>query len=559
MGYQALLFCPDEKLARIVAQVFGDLEFNVEPVQEPFSAVKKLMAQRYDALVVDCENESNASLLFKSARNSNFNQGTLAIAVVEGQAGVAKAYRIGANLVLTKPINVEQAKGTLRVARGLLRKSSEGTAAAPSPMPSAVVPTEPASAKPTAAPAGSPAAPVSRVVAAPAAPKVTREVPEFEPAMPAVAASANVTEAPVAATSVPEAPAKSAAPAQIPVPIVTPVPREAAKPAAAPTFSASVMAAQGAAAAPAKVKEIVPPDARTVEFGPVDSSLDEQTSEAVGSTPSFSALDLDDSGRSGGSKKILIAAVVLLAAAVLGYFGWTKLGAHKSAGPDAPPVSAPQSSGPAPALAPMSAPSTTAPAPATGRAALTSEPAPSRIAAATEPIKGASPTVIRMDTAPETGAKTANLAPLQVKSGAGKHAKGTAEDSSAPVLNPLAVAEANTSVLNSLVVSPEATPRRPLLATLKISQGVSQGLLIKRVDPKYPPSALAMRVQGTVLLDATINREGAISNLKVLKGDQILARAATDAVRQWRYKPYYLDGQPVEIQTQITVNFKLPN
>lgn len=164
-----------------------------------------------------------------------------------------------------------------------------------------------------------------------------------------------------------------------------------------------------------------------------------------------------------------------------------------------------------------------------------------------------------MDTAPETGAKTANLAPLQVKSGAGKHAKGTAEDSSAPVLNPLAVAEANTSVLNSLVVSPEATPRRPLLATLKISQGVSQGLLIKRVDPKYPPSALAMRVQGTVLLDATINREGAISNLKVLKGDQILARAATDAVRQWRYKPYYLDGQPVEIQTQITVNFKLPN
>src|SRR5712664_728001 len=122
MGYQALLFCLDEKLARVVTQVFSELDFKVEPVNEPFAAVKKLMAQRYDAIVVDCENEPNATLLFKSARNSSSNQSSLALALVEGQAGVAKAYRIGANLVLTKPINVEQAKGTLRVARGLLRK-----------------------------------------------------------------------------------------------------------------------------------------------------------------------------------------------------------------------------------------------------------------------------------------------------------------------------------------------------------------------------------------------------------------------------------------------------
>ncbi len=73
-------------------------------------------------IVVDCENEQNAALLFKSARNSGSNQASLAVAVVEGQAGVAKAFRLGANLVLTKPIHVEQSKGTLRVARGLLRK-----------------------------------------------------------------------------------------------------------------------------------------------------------------------------------------------------------------------------------------------------------------------------------------------------------------------------------------------------------------------------------------------------------------------------------------------------
>jgi PleD family two-component response regulator len=133
MGYAALLFCPDEKTARTVTQVLSELEFGVESSIEPFQAVKKLMSQHFDAVVVDCDNEQNATLIFKSARNSTQNQASLAVAVVEGQAGVAKAFRIGANLVLTRPINIEQAKGTLRVARGLLRKAepakpSAGTA-----------------------------------------------------------------------------------------------------------------------------------------------------------------------------------------------------------------------------------------------------------------------------------------------------------------------------------------------------------------------------------------------------------------------------------------------
>src|SRR5437762_843718 len=130
MGYSALLFCPEEKTARTVTQVLSELEFTVEACTEPFAAVKKLMGQHFDAVVVDCDNEQNATLLFKSARNSTSNQTSLAVAVVEGQAGVAKAFRIGANLVLTKPINIEQAKGTLRVARGLLRKSEPAKAAA---------------------------------------------------------------------------------------------------------------------------------------------------------------------------------------------------------------------------------------------------------------------------------------------------------------------------------------------------------------------------------------------------------------------------------------------
>src|SRR2546430_12928356 len=152
MGYKALLFCLDQKNARTVTQVLSELEFAVEPCPEPFAAVKKLMAQHFDAVVVDCENEQNATLLFRSARNSASNSGSLAVAVVEGQAGVAKAFRIGANLVLTKPINVEQSKGTLRVARGLLRKAEAAKPVATPPDPSTRI-AEPSAAQPfTSAP-----------------------------------------------------------------------------------------------------------------------------------------------------------------------------------------------------------------------------------------------------------------------------------------------------------------------------------------------------------------------------------------------------------------------
>src|SRR5579863_1823420 len=139
MSYKALLFCPDEKTARTVTQVLTELDFHVEPCNDPFGAVKKLTTEHFDALVVDCDNEQNAMLLFKSAHNSTSNQASLAVAIVEGQAGVAKAFRIGANLVLTKPINVEQSKGTLRVARGLLRKTdaAKPASAAPAPQPPA--------------------------------------------------------------------------------------------------------------------------------------------------------------------------------------------------------------------------------------------------------------------------------------------------------------------------------------------------------------------------------------------------------------------------------------
>ncbi|HLJ44581.1 MAG TPA: energy transducer TonB [Bryobacteraceae bacterium] len=84
-----------------------------------------------------------------------------------------------------------------------------------------------------------------------------------------------------------------------------------------------------------------------------------------------------------------------------------------------------------------------------------------------------------------------------------------------------------------------------------------EGNLIYRVQPEYPALARQARIQGTVILRAEISREGKIQNLQLISGHPLLVQAAMDAVRRWRYRPYVLNDQPVEVETQITVNFTL--
>ena len=92
---------------------------------------------------------------------------------------------------------------------------------------------------------------------------------------------------------------------------------------------------------------------------------------------------------------------------------------------------------------------------------------------------------------------------------------------------------------------------------VRISQGVTRGLLIHRVEPTYPKLAKTARVQGDVILKAVINQNGEIQDLQLVSGHPMLVPDAIAAVKQWRYKPYLLNGQPVEVETTITVTFTL--
>jgi periplasmic protein TonB len=113
-------------------------------------------------------------------------------------------------------------------------------------------------------------------------------------------------------------------------------------------------------------------------------------------------------------------------------------------------------------------------------------------------------------------------------------------------------------VIGGIISStPVAVPKVATPQRVRVSQGVSSGLLIRKVQPAYPPLARQARIQGTVVLHAVIGKDGSIQNLTLVSGHPMLAPAAIEAVKQWKYKPYLLNGEPVEVDTEVQVNFTL--
>jgi periplasmic protein TonB len=601
MAYQALLFCPDEKTARTVTQVLTELDFAVIPCTEPFGAVKKLMAEHFDAVVVDCDNEQNATLVFKSARNTAGNATSLAVAVVEGQAGVAKAFRIGANLVLTKPINVEQAKGTLRVARGLLRKNEAAKSATPA------------------------ASPVKPVVAAPAPPKL---VPQRPPA--AVSAARPATPiAPLASTAKAGAPIQKPAPrpavvASVPTPIAEPE-RELlesasaeitepviaepviAKPAARapkvipaasamatasqPSTAAKVGSSAASAPAPAREKEatasieekqstvIAEPESAEPENIVADAPGNNSSSQVEeGSLPSTSFTFGGNVSTGKGKKKTLLAVVMVLLLVAVCYAVWMQwqlsegyavTPLHIGSQPARTPAAAPKvTPSPAPVAPAPVTPASVTPAPDASAATIPAAPAagvpqssiaPDNASDPEEETPKVSPGKAGTKTAsakPKAAEKAPDSQPIVIKTHSSRAVAKPAETTEAPAPSMAGIAPAGAAL--PALVGSDGKAATPVLQILHVSQGVSQGLLVKKIPPTYPASAMQMHKEGAVEILATISKNGDISAVKILSGDPQLARAAAEAVKQWKYKPYLLNGEPLEIQTQVTVNFKLP-
>jgi TonB family protein len=97
----------------------------------------------------------------------------------------------------------------------------------------------------------------------------------------------------------------------------------------------------------------------------------------------------------------------------------------------------------------------------------------------------------------------------------------------------------------------------PAPTRIRVSQGVEHGLLVSKVQPQYPSDAKEQHIQGEVLLSVTIDKEGNVANIQAVSGPDSLVPASIEAVKQWKYRPFLLNGTPVEVETQVTVNFTL--
>jgi TonB family protein len=106
-------------------------------------------------------------------------------------------------------------------------------------------------------------------------------------------------------------------------------------------------------------------------------------------------------------------------------------------------------------------------------------------------------------------------------------------------------------------VPPSDTPASQLPRRIRVSRGVESGLLVKKVQPEYPPEAKDQHIQGTVVLQATFDTEGNVANLQLISGHPLLAPPAIEAAKQWKYRPYLLNNTPIQVETQIVVNFTL--
>ena len=584
MATRAFLLCGDEKAVQAVTQILDELEVSFEHSSEPAFSLKRLATQRFDLLIVDCDNAQNATQVFNSARASNLNKASIAIAIVEGKAGVPNAFRLGASLVLTKPVALEQVRNTLRTGIGMTRKDTpEAKPAVPAVTP--VATSNPAPSLPVSAPTIAPPTPAVVPPRPPVAPTVLTPVaPPVPPAPKPVAEAPKPTPAP----PVTENPAASrgvmvpVAPPQEHKPALTnftetkdPVKPGStiAKGAAATTTSNSTpknfdsvfKTPPSVEATKPKTSDVkVEPKTEVSKSAPtlsiVDPLAEEEALDPVRDhgVPSFGAIGKDsfaglDQERSGKSKGWLIAAVVLLFVGAGVYAAWATQPEFKKfvaweylnvmskfSGHHEQPQVAQKPAPPAPALAvspaaSLAATPETAAIP-TDPAATTTGDATSASAGATAPSTAES---ISNSSTPDTAPKATASLQSAKQDTTGNHA------TSNPALLPTSLPA--TSVAKS-----------PTSELLEIPEDFADDQIVHRVHPAYPKQARARKLHGTVVLEAIVNKKGSVDSLQLVSGDSVLAQAAADAVKQWKYKPYFHNGEPTEFQTKITIDFKLP-
>ena len=582
MALRALVFSSDGSTTSALCHVLTDLGIEAEICSEMLVAVERITSQPYDALLVDWDQQAEAIFLVKQLRELKLAAQALTLALVQNDEDLPQALQAGANSVIRKPIDSKQAQDTLSTAKQLILGRQAEHRKKESRL---------------AAEQAAPLAPVEGNFAVDDPENANQHSEQDQPKKGFLEQTAT----------------RSAVEAEQSVASAEPPPAPPTTPSASdPSVRDRALSILGYASkaesdespqAPSQESQN-PRSADPVAPSSETSHTNEQRSEDT--THEFSSLPdnfghTDEEEQPAGQHYGLYAfAAALLIAGVLWVFApgdsyiarlknlhsWpsrvsqptvtpTPKVESRFAHPTAPKAEEPVLPDPALTDAQDEASSNIQ--------VIENKPIP--VAGAQQPpTSDASP-----DAQPVTTAETPGVsdvasapavpAPASDNPAAPSHPQlqATAETqlSSAPVhptvipLPPVVRAPDNASgdpvsprtgviIPDSLKNSPSASPASSLEPPI-VPEETSRALIVKRVDPGYPPMAIPQHLEGIVVLQAYVGQDGSIRDLKLVRGYFLLGRAAFDAVRQWRFKPYTQNGKIIDFQTYITINFKLPN
>jgi len=551
----ALLLSPDDQAVSAITAVLEEMSVTCERPLDGVSAAQKLNAQSFDLVLVDCENLPAAKLIFDVCRRGKNGNNPVPIAIVDGRAGLPTAFRLGAELILTKPVAKDQARSTIRTAVSRVRKdvpTKESVPAQPASAakPSAVMTEERAQAAAAAA--------VSLQLTSFAEP-----APSFVPTPAPSAASTATLSAPAVTmemqSAVDEIEASPATPKSNP---------QSASFSASSSSESSSDRAVSVNSKPARpVKPSDDPVLAELERTELEEAeLEEarlESSRLKKAAPDQPAAESRAPGLSSyhqGQQKRRSPLVALLMLALAGagfYAAWTyQPGFRAIAQPQIDRVLA---------LAGMALPPTAPAHPSTQLApATTSAPAPQsppdpNRTQSTVPDSATSSATSAAAGSPATSA--AAVAPLQPATTPGKAVTpptSGATTATAPVVTKPEASKPSDSKKGAAAATSSGTQLPGEVSAIILSSQGAEKRLAYSVPAKYPAEARSGDAQGTVVLKAVVDETGKIEGLRLVEGDATLATAAINAVKQWRYRPYVRDGKAQPFQTVVIIDFQRP-
>jgi TonB family protein len=601
--HHALLLSPDDQAVSAITGVLEELSVTCERPLDGVSAAQKLNSQSFDLVLVDCENLPAAKLIFDVCRRGKDGHNPVPIAIVDGRAGLPTAFRLGAELILTKPVAKDQARSTIRAAVGRVRKDVPASESVAHPETTAAigdlhgaVATAARDEHAHAAAAGASSlhtSPLASSLTPPIASPLTSPLTSFADSAPSHAPSA-VSGAGVSAApgATPDAVSNTAlfastlttkmnsAVQEIGAAPVAQKPKS--RPASLPTKPSDDPVL--AEIERTELEEAVSAEAVAVDSPKPSLEAAKTTSNRAATksvTPVFSSYQ--------GRQKPRGALVAMLGLVIAGagfYAAWTyQPGFKEIAQPQIDRVLAlaglPQlAQSPIPSLAPATATTGVKPAaqpvpagtlaPATG-ATLGATTDPNQVqSAVTNPTTtptGSSPAISPATLSASTAQTVATppaavvvpaagtAAPVVAKAADNKASeklsdtKSSAKGDGLRSDNSKKDAEAATSA--DAVLPGEST------AIILSSKGAEKRLA-HGAPPKYPAGAQSKTVEGTVVLKEIVDENGKVKGVRLVEGDAGLATAAIAAVKQWRYRPYVRDGKALPFQTVVIVDFSRP-